>query len=198
MKNKNDCFAIVKRRLEKMPTYKTENGYKYFVYPYKGITPIDDKDIKYLAETVASKISNDVDAIFTVETDGIFTALPVAMLLSKPLIVARSFNYKMSKYLHFTQKTGYHERELFFHFDPSKIKKIAIIDCVLSTGGTIKASMDLFKALGVEVEGVYVVINKVNYSNLEFIDDIKSRFFSLFDVEIINKKIFVKKSKYYS
>jgi len=197
MKNKNDYFTVVKRRLEKMPTYKTENGYNYFVYPYKGIIPIDNKELKYLAQIVASKISNDIDAIFTVETDGIFTALPVAMLLNKPLIVARSFDYRMSKSFHFTQKTGYHERELFFHFDLLKIKKVAIIDCVLSTGGTIKASMDLFKKLDVEVEGVYVVVNKTNYSNIEFIHHIKDRFFSLFDIQIRNEKILVKKSKYY-
>jgi adenine/guanine phosphoribosyltransferase-like PRPP-binding protein len=180
-----------------MPTYQTDNSYKYFVYPYKGITPIDVKDIKYLAEVVASKISNNIDAIFTVETDGIFTALPVAMILKKPLIVARSFNYKMRKSFHFTQKTGYYERELFFHFDPLKIKKIAIIDCILSTGGTVKAVLGLFAELAVEVEGVYVVVNKTNYSNVGLINSIKDKFFSLFDIEIRNKKISVKKSKYY-
>lgn len=194
---KNTNFENVKRKLEAMRIYKTENGYDYFVYPYKGIVPIDDKEIKYLAEIIAHKIPKDVDLVFTVETDGILTALPVAMLLGKPLVVARSFDYKMSKAFHFTQKTGYHEKELYFYFDLQKIKKIVIIDCILSTGGTIKAAIDLFKKLGVEVEGVYVVINKTNYSNIEFIEQIKSKLFSLFDIEIENDKISVKKSKHY-
>ncbi|PJA88292.1 MAG: hypothetical protein CO139_03880 [Candidatus Moranbacteria bacterium CG_4_9_14_3_um_filter_36_9] len=189
-------FEAVKKRLEGMRVYKTENGYEYFVYPYKGITPINDKEIKYLAKTIASKIPKDVDLIFSVETDGIFTALPVAMLLGKPLVVARSFDYKMPKSFHFTQKTGYHERELYFYLDPQKIEKVAIIDCILSTGGTIRASMDLFNKLGIEVVGIYTVINKINYFNVEFIKNIKNRLFSLFDVEIKSKRIIVERSKY--
>ena len=192
----HDDFESVKRRLEGMQIYKTENGYEYFVYPYKGITPINNKEIKYIARSIASKISKDVDLIFSVETDGIFTALPVAMLLCKPLVVARSFDYKMSKYFHFTQKTGYHERELYFYFDPQKVKKVAIIDCILSTGGTIKASVDLFEKLGVKVEGIYTVINKINYSDTVFIQKIADKFFSLFDVEIKQAGMIAEKSKY--
>lgn len=196
MKKVNADFKNIEKKLEAMPTYETENGYEYFVYPYKGITPINSKDIKYLAETIASKISKNVDMIFTVETDGIFTALPVAMLLEKPLVVARSFNYKMGKCFHFVQKTGYHKKELFFHFNPSKIKKIAVVDCILSTGGTTKAIIDLFRKLNVEVDGIYVVANKTNYSDTKFIKQIKNRLFCLFDVEIKNNKVLVKKSEY--
>ena len=192
----SDIFNNIKKRLEEMPTYKTGNGYEYFVYPYKGITPIDDKEIKYLAEVIASKIPKDVDLIFTMETDGIFTALPVAMAMGKPLVSARWFNYKMDKSFSFTQKTGYHKRKLYFYFDPKKVKKVAIIDCVLSTGGTIKAALDLFKKLGVKVVGIYTVVNKTNYSNRDFISQIKNKLFSLFDIEIKGTKIIVEKSKY--
>lgn len=196
MKEIYNGFEAVKKKLEIMPVYKTENGYKYFVYPYKGLTPIDDKELKYLAGVISLKIPKDVDAIFSVETDGIFTALPVAMILNKPLIVARSFNYKMENFFHLTQKTGYHKRNLFFYFDTKKIRKIAIVDCILSTGGTIKAIMDLLNKMGVEVKGVYTVVNKVNYSDIDLINQIKDRFFSLYDVEIKNKKIIAGKSKY--
>lgn len=191
-----DVFNSIKKRLERMPAYKMENGYDYFVYPYKGITPIDSEEIRYLAEIVSSKIPKDVDAIFTVETDGIFTALPVAMILNKPLIVARSFHYKMEKPFRFSQKTGYHKRNLFFYFDTKKIKKVAFVDCVLSTGGTIKAALNLFGKLDVEVEGIYTVINKINYSNIELINQIEDRLFSLFDVEIKGKNLIVRKSIY--
>ncbi|MFC1651999.1 hypothetical protein ACFL24_02505 [Patescibacteria group bacterium] len=191
-----DIFNSIKKRLQEMPTYKIKNGYDYFIYPYKGITPINSEEMKYLAEVVSSKIPKDIDAIFTVETDGIFVALPVAMILNKPLIVARSFHYKMEKSFHFVQKTGYHKRNLFFYCDTKKIKKVAFIDCILSTGGTTKAILNLFKKLGVEVGGVYTIINKINYSDLNLLEEIKDRFLSLFDVEIKNNKIIVEKSKY--
>lgn len=103
----------------------------------------------------------------------------------------------MANTFKFTQETGYYKRELFFSLDLSKIKKVAVVDCILSTGGTLKAIVDLFKRLGVEVEGIYVVINKINYSNTEFIDQIRNRFFAIFDVEIKDKNIIVNKSKYY-
>lgn len=191
-----DIFNNIRKRLEDMLTYKTGNGYEYFVYPYKGITPINDGEIKYLADVIASKIPKDVDLIFTVETDGIFTALPVAMAMGKPLVSARWFNYKMDKSFSFTQKTGYYKRKLYFYFDPKKVKKVAVIDCVLSTGGTIKTALDLFKKLGVEVVGIYTVVNKTNYSDKNFMIQIKDKLFSLFDVEIKGKRIIVEKSKY--
>lgn len=190
-------FDFIKKRLSEMPVYKTENGYEYFVYPYKGINPIDSKEINYLAEIFNSKISKDVDLIFTVETDGIFLALPVALSSEKPLVVARIFNYNMTNFFQFTQETGYYKRELFFSFDLSKIKKVAIVDCILSTGGTLKAATDLFKKLGVEIEGIYVVINKINYSDTKFINQIKDRLFAVFDAEIKEGGIIVTKSKYY-
>lgn len=180
-----------------MSIYKTENGYEYFVYPYKGITPIDSKEINYLAEIFNSKIPKDVDLIFTVETDGIFLALPVSSLSEKPLVVARIFNYNMTNFFQFTQETGYYKRELFFSFDLNKIKKVAIVDCILSTGGTLKAAIDLFKKLGVEVEGIYVVINKINYSDTKFLDQIKNRLFAVFDAEVNEGSIIIDKSKYY-
>jgi adenine phosphoribosyltransferase len=190
-------FESIKERLCKMPLYKTENGYEYFVYPYKGITPIDSREVQYLAEIINSKISKDVDLIFTVETDGIFTALPVALLSEKPIVVARTFNYKMTDFFQFTQETGYYKRELFFSLDLNKIKKVAILDCVLSTGGTLKAVTDLFRKIGVEVEGIYVVINKINYSNKEFLNQINDRLFAIFDAEIKGNSIIINKSKYY-
>lgn len=78
-----------------------------------------------------------------------------------------------------------------------RLKKIAIIDCVLSTGGTIKAIIDLFNKLKIEMVGVYVVINKINYSNTKLLDQIKDRLFAVFDVEINKNNVVVNKSKYY-
>ncbi|MFA6459011.1 MAG: phosphoribosyltransferase family protein [Candidatus Paceibacterota bacterium] len=190
-------FEAIKRKFEKTPVYKTENGYDYFVYPYKGIIPIDIEEVRYLAEAMYSKMPKDIDLIFTVETDGIFTALPLALLSGKPIVAARTFNYKMTDLFQFTQETGYQKRELFFSFDLTKIKRIVIVDCILSTGGTLRAAENLFRKLGVEVVGIYVVANKLNYSNTEFIDQINDKLFSFFDVEIVNGSLVVNRSKYY-
>ena len=190
-------FESIRKKMCDMRLYKIENEYNYFVYPYKGITPIDTKEIKYLTNIISSKIPKDIDLIFTVETDGIFLALPIALSLGKPIVVARTFNYNMKDFFQFTQETGYYKRELFFSCDLKKIKKIAIVDCIMSTGGTLKTATGLFKKLGVDVEGIYVVINKINYSDTEFISQIKNKFFAIFDAEIKDGKTIVNKSRFY-
>lgn len=185
----------IKKNIKSSRIYNIKN-YKYFVYPYKGITPINSEEIKYLSNIIASKIPKDTDLIFSVEVDGIFTALPVAILLGKPLVIARSFDYRMPKSFHFTQKTGYYERQLYFNFDPQKVKKVSIVDCILSTGGTIRSAINLFNKMGIQVEGIYTVINKVDYFDIKLLSQIKSRFFSIFDVKIEGKNIIVVKSKF--
>jgi hypothetical protein len=44
--------------------------------------------------------------------------------------------------------------------------------------------------------GVYVVINKINYSDTKFLDQIKDRLFAVFDIEINKNNVIVNKSKY--
>ena len=60
-----------------------------------------------------------------------------------------------------------------------------------------KAVIDLLEKMNIEVGGIYTVINKINYSDVELMDNIKHKLFSLFDVKIENGKVIVGKSKYY-
>lgn len=166
------------------------------MYPYKGLTPIDMEEISFLSKEICKQIPKNVDLIFTVETDGILTALPVSIELKKPLISARIFNYRIENFYKLVQETGYSKRDLFFSFDPKRIRRVAIVDCILSTGGTIKASVELFEKLGVEVSGIFTVINKINYTDADFLESISDKFYSIFDVEVKNGKILVNKSVY--
>ncbi|MEK7517619.1 MAG: hypothetical protein AAB583_03650 [Patescibacteria group bacterium] len=196
MSLKIKIFDKILKKLENSRIYAVANNYNYFVYPYKGVLPIDITELNYIGKLIAKNINPDVDLLFTFEVDGIYITQDVASKLGKDFLVARSFHYNLKEYNSIMQKTGYYEREMFFSFDKIKIKKIAIIDCVLSTGRTIKASLDFFKKQGIEVEGVYVVVNKCNYHSDTLIKNLGTKFFALFDLEIKKDKILVNKSKY--
>ena len=190
-------FEKIKKKIEKSKVYQTENGYKYFVYPYKGLTPTDPKELNYLAKIIAKRISKDVDLLFTFETDGIFITYPVSSLLDKPFVCARKFHYNLEKPVKLSQKTGYYKRDLFFSLNGCNKRKVAIIDCVHSTGGSIKGAIKIFKKLIIEVAGIYVVVNKVDYNDKTFLKKIKNKFFAIYDVKIINDKVVACRSKFF-
>lgn len=192
-------FEKIKEKIKNSIVYKTGDNYKYFVYPYKGINPIDPKEINYLGDIISLKIKKDVDFLFTFETDGIFIAYSVASILNKPLVVARKFHYNFKNPTKLVQQTGYYKRNLFFSINDCNFKKVAIIDCVYSTGGSIGAALKTFNNLNIEVVNVCVVINKINYNNSEFFRDIENKFFAVYDVEIKdNNDIRVNKSEYFT
>lgn len=190
-------FKKVKDKIEKSQVYQTENGYKYFVYPYKGLTLTDPKELDYIAQVIANKISKDVDFIFTFEVDGIFIAYKTASLLNKPFICAKEFHYNLKDPIKIIQKTGYYEREMFFSLDGYKPRKVAIVDCLHSTGGTIKEALRIFKELEIEVTDICVAVNKINYNNQSFLNEMKDKFFAIYDVEIINDKVIAQKSTFF-
>lgn len=191
-------FEKILKRIENSPVYATENGYKYFLYPYKGIEPIYPAEIKYLAKAIAKKIDKSIDLLFTFETDGICLASAVSLITGKPLVIARKFHYNVENCVKFSQKTGYYERMMYFSLNNyQKVNKVVIIDCINSTGGSIKAAIKEFKKLEIKVAGVCVAINKTNYSDKSLMKKIKNKFFAVYDVKILKNAVKVVRSKYF-
>ncbi len=179
-----NTFETIRKNLERAPVYKTDNAYEYFVYPYKGLVPTNPKELDYLAKQMAKKIGGEADLIFSFEMDGAFLAYKVAALLGKPFVCAKPFHYNLKKIIKFKQKTGYYSRDVFFSLDNLKVRKVAIVDCLYSTGGSIEAAVKVFDKLGIKVSSVCVAVNKLNYHNQKSFQGIKSKFFAIYDVEI--------------
>ncbi len=116
------------------------NSYHYYIYPFKGITLTNFKLLQTLSEYLARMIPKETETILTIETDGISVATCVAAELSLPLIICKSFYYNMPA-IELPQKTGYYERQMYL---PRIIegKKVAIVDCMMSTGGTVKGMIE--------------------------------------------------------
>lgn len=176
LKNEKMIKKIV-ARIENAPHYGIGN-YNYFVYPYKGIEPIDMTEIKYLAEILASKIPKEVDTIVTIESDGILIATLVADILGTKLLIAKTFDYQLDDRIEFEQVTGYYNRKMFVKPD-NTIKNVAIVDCVISTGGSAKGLISALDEKNINVLGFYTIIDKCNYRGSSLLSN---KIFSIFSV----------------
>ncbi len=156
--------------------------YKYFLYPFKNFSDAKPQDEQFIAKHLAEFIDKTVDYLVTFEADGIGITKLISVLTGIPMLVCKPFHYNQAVFS-FQQKTGYFERTMYC---PKLIagKRIAIIDCIVSTGGTVKGLLDSLEKenIGTEVEGIYAVVNKTNYQEPNIFGTVK--YHSLFNVII--------------
>lgn len=140
----------------------TVDAYKYFLYPFKGMSLVSHRLNAMLGRYLAKLVAPGTEVIVTIDSDGIGIASFVAAELDLPLIIAKSFHYNQPC-VEFTQQAGYHQRTMYL---PKVIagKKAAIVDCMISTGGTVKAMLEAMQHIpDVVVTGILCVNNKSNY-----------------------------------
>jgi adenine phosphoribosyltransferase len=171
----NDYFAEQKKEMDlavqaflDAPVYTVSgNGgsvesYNYFLYPFKGLSLVSSRINEFLGRYLSRLVAPGTEVIVTIDSDGIGVGSFVASELDLPLVIAKSFHYHQDC-VSFSQKAGYHERIMYL---PKCLagKKVAIVDCMVSTGGTIQGMLGAMKEIGgVEVTGILCVNNKSNY-----------------------------------
>lgn len=182
--------------------YSVENqggsvgAYKYFIYPFKGLTLVNQKIYATAGKYLARLVPKETEVILTIESDGIGLASFVGAELGLPVVICKSFHYNVPS-LEFVQKTGYYERPMYL---PKVIegKKVAIVDCLISTGGTVMAMIEAIKKLpDTTITGIYCLNNKSNYNKQQkTIEEYDYGY--LFDTRIIDEeeKVEAKFSKY--
>ena len=93
--------------------------------------------------------ADSIDSIAAVESRGFILAAPIALSLKKPLILLRKpgkLPYKTTSEIYALE---YGNAELHMHIDSIKPgDRVALVDDVLATGGTMKASADLIQKSG--------------------------------------------------
>ena len=94
----------------------------------------------------------EVDAIVGTESRGFIFGVPIAYNLHKPFIPVRKKGKLPCETLQKTYDLEYGTATIEIHKDSIKPgQKIAIIDDLIATGGTIEAAIDLVEQLGGEV-----------------------------------------------
>jgi len=181
--------------IESSDVYKIEK-YDYFVFPFKGIFPFDASLLEDISELLKKDMAEGDYKIFTFMTDGIMGALPLAISLKKPLVVARDFHYNIPDVAHFVQKTKYYERDMYFS-GIGDSDNVEIVDCMVSSGGSVLNAIDKLEEIGCNILGVHSIIDKVDYGGSQKIRKRGYNFTSLLDVTIKDGKVYCSPSEKY-
>lgn len=134
-------------------------------FPIKGISFKDisgilrnPKAMKYITKQFAEQVK-DADLIVGPDARGFIFGVPLAMAADKPFIMVRKPGKLPGEVIKFEYDLEYGTNTL--EILKSSIKpgqKVAIVDDLLATGGTVEAIVKLVKSLGAEVIKTLFVI----------------------------------------
>jgi len=150
-----------KKSLADAPVIKV-GKYDYFVHPMTDGIPRADPEV--LDEVVKEMLrigSFDCDVILAPEAMGIPIAVPLSLELRIPYSVIRKRGYSLPGEVRVDQQTGYSKGAMFVN-GLSRGDRVAIVDDVLSTGGTLRAVVLALRSIGVEIVDVLVAVEKGN------------------------------------
>lgn len=161
-----------------MPIVK-RGDYSYFIHPITdGIPELKPELIREVAAYIAKTADTDVDKIITIEAMGIHIGTALSLLTNIPLVIIRKREYGVPGEIAVHQVTGYSRDKLYLN-GVNKGDRVIIIDDVISTGGTMKATIKALEIAGAEIKDIVVVfsrgdgiaeIKKMNYTPRALID----------------------------
>ncbi|MCC7553876.1 MAG: purine phosphoribosyltransferase family protein [Methanobacteriaceae archaeon] len=179
----------VKKSLENSPIVK-KGEYNYFVNPISdGIPKMEPKMLKELTNILKKYVNTDVDKIVAIEAMGIHLATALSLELDIPFIIIRKREYGLEGEEVINQKTGYGKSKLYIN-DLKKGEKIILIDDVVSTGGTLIATLNKLKEIGVELVSTVAVIEKGEGKKIVE-KETGVPIISIIKIEVINGKVVI-------
>lgn len=151
---------IVIERIKSSRPYRI-GGYDYFVWPFKGIEPINPSELGFLVEELARLVPKEAEVLLTFMTDGDILSVPLAQRLQLPLIICRDHHYHMADPIKIRQKPAYFDRDLYFARPPGGLK-VCIVDAIISTGATVCAAGEALRNAGCALVGVVAAVERLD------------------------------------
>ena len=157
-------------------------------YPKKGIlfrditTLIkDNKAFNYTIDKIVDTIKDiNFNKVVGIESRGFIFASTVAYKLSKPLILIRKKNKLPADTYSEDFELEYGKSTVEIHKDSiEKNEKTIIIDDLIATGGTAKASAKLIERSGGKVAGFVFVINLFDLGGTKLLEKKNYKIFNL-------------------
>ena len=128
---------------------------------FKDITPIFAHPtlIERVIENFEAQYKGDVDVIVGVESRGFLFGVPLALKLGVPFVLARKAGKLPADKISHTYDLEYGTATLEMHSDSiQKGQRVVVIDDLLATGGTARATASLIQELGGTVTSFAFVI----------------------------------------
>ena len=169
-------IEILKQSLVKAPII-WKGDYPYFIHPITdGVPRLEPNVLEAIIELSLPLINWDsIDIILGIEAMGLPLMAPLSMRTGIPMVIARKRQYGLEGEVEINQETGYSKGSIFLN-DIKPGEKIAIIDDVLSTGGTMRSVIEGVKKTGAVIENIVIVVEKgpgmvllqQDYPNIKF------------------------------
>jgi adenine phosphoribosyltransferase len=182
----------LKKSLYEAPIIK-KGEYDYVIHPITDGVP-------YISPELLKEVSNEmkkyikkygtVDRIVTMEAMGIPLASALSLDMGIPFTIIRKRQYGLPGEVSVEQITGYSKSKLYVN-GLKKGDTIVIVDDVLSTGGTLRAVLSVFKKMSVNVKGVFIAINKGSHIE-EISKEYNVPITSIININVVNGKIVIK------
>ena len=128
---------------------------------FKDITPLFSQPalLERVIDDFAAQYKEDVDVIVGVESRGFLFGVPLALKLGLPFVLARKAGKLPAEKISHTYDLEYGTATLELHSDSiSKGQRVVVIDDLLATGGTARATSALISELGGVVTSFAFVI----------------------------------------
>lgn len=155
-----DAMKQLRASLQAAPVI-WKGDYPYFIHPVTdGVPRMNPEVLTAITELVLARVDwSGVDVLLGIEAMGLPLTAPLSMATGIPLVVARKRSYGLEGEVKIDQSTGYSKGAMYLN-DLKQNERVAIIDDVLSTGGTLEAVIEGVRRTGAEVAEIIAVVEK--------------------------------------
>jgi adenine phosphoribosyltransferase len=126
---------------------------------FRDITPLlaNAATLKTVIDAMAAPYEN-IDQVVIIESRGFILGTPIAYLLGAGVVPVRKPGRLPARTLSEQYELEYGANSLEIHYDAiTEGQRVLIVDDLLATGGTVRATINLIERLGGEVAGVAVL-----------------------------------------
>ncbi|DAC73216.1 MAG TPA: adenine phosphoribosyltransferase [Thermoplasmata archaeon] len=185
-------LELLKKSLYEAPIVK-KGDYDYVIHPITdGVPYITPELLKEVSDEMKKHINKcgKFDRIVTMEAMGIPLASALSLDLGVPFTIIRKRQYGLPGEVSVEQVTGYSKSKMYIN-GLKKGDTIVIVDDVLSTGGTLRAVLSVFKKMNVNVKCVYIAINKGSHLQ-EISKEFSVPITSIITIDVVDGKVVLK------
>ena len=155
-----DAMEQLKASLRSAPVI-WKGDYPYFIHPITdGVPRMDPAVLQAITALVVDRVDwNNVDLLLGIEAMGLPLTAPLSVETGVPLVIARKRSYGLEGEVEIDQSTGYSKGAMYLN-DLKEGERVAIVDDVLSTGGTLEAVIEGVRRANASVTEIIAVIEK--------------------------------------
>jgi adenine phosphoribosyltransferase len=152
-------LELLKKSLEDAKVME-RGSYRYFIHPLTdSIPPIQPALLREVCEAIGSHADLDVDYIVTLEAMGIHVSAVLSQMTGLPFNIVRKRPYGLPGEIVLDQSTGYSRGSMYLN-SVRKGDVVAIVDAVISTGGSLVATIGALQKAGAVIKDIVCVIER--------------------------------------